>query len=252
MTRQRVVFGNWKLNGTRAEVDAWAACADEAAAAAADSVLVGVAPPAVWIERVAARVGAARVAAQNISEHARGAHTGELGAAMALEAGADWTLVGHSERRQLYGESDATVAAKVSAAFRAGLGVVLCVGETLEERERDATWAVVRRQIDLALPSPPPSLDRIAIAYEPVWAIGTGRTATPEQAQDVHSQIRGWLRARDMRAAAQVRVIYGGSVNADNATELFACEDVDGALVGGASLDPAQFAAICATAAAAR
>ena len=252
MTRQRVVVGNWKLHGTRAEVEAWADAAEHAAAAAGDAVQVGVAPPSVWIERVAARVRVAFVAAQNISEHARGAHTGETGAAMALEAGARWTLVGHSERRQLYGESDAMVAAKVAAAFRAGLAVVVCVGETLEERERGATWSVVRRQLDTALPSPPPTLGRLVIAYEPVWAIGTGRTATPEQAQEVHAQIRGWLRAREHRAADEVRVVYGGSVKAENAAELFACDDVDGALVGGASLDPAQFAAICASASAAR
>jgi triosephosphate isomerase len=185
--------------------------------------------------------------AQTVCAEAQGAFTGEVSAAMLKDAGCRYVLVGHSERRQLYAESDNLVARKFVAAQSQGLVPVLCVGETLEEREGDQTTAVVTRQLEAVLAvSGIQSLARAVIAYEPVWAIGTGRTATPEQAQAVHAMIRAKLTDRDAMIGGSVRLLYGGSVKASNAQELFAMPDIDGGLVGGASLKADEFARICA------
>jgi triosephosphate isomerase len=183
--------------------------------------------------------------AQNLNPAPSGAHTGEVAASMLLEFGCSHVLVGHSERRTLYGESDQDVADRFAAALAAGLQPVLCVGETLEERETDQTEAVVARQLDAVLEqSGIESFAGAIVAYEPVWAIGTGRTASPEQAQAVHAFIRDKLAALDAIIAGQMRILYGGSVNGSNAADLFAREDIDGGLVGGASLKVEDFLAI--------
>lgn len=187
--------------------------------------------------------------AQTLSEHDAGAHTGEVSGAMLREFGCRYVIVGHSERRQLYGETDAQVAAKFVAAQRAGLTPILCVGETLAEREQDATEQVVARQLDAVMDAAGvAALGQAVLAYEPVWAIGTGRTATPEQAQAVHRHVRERIRAREAAVADGVRILYGGSVKPANAAELFAMPDVDGGLIGGASLVADDFIAICVAA----
>lgn len=190
--------------------------------------------------------GAVAWGAQNVSEHDSGAFTGEVCAAMLKEFGARYAIVGHSERRALFGESDAQVAAKFVAASKAGLTPILCVGEQLAERESGATMQVVTRQLDAVL-------DRVGaqaladgvLAYEPVWAIGTGKTATPAQAQEVHAALRAHLSKVDAQAAANLTILYGGSVKGSNAAELFAMSDLDGGLIGGASLKAEEFLAIC-------
>ena len=186
---------------------------------------------------------------QSVCDEPQGAFTGEVSAAMLKDVGCRYVLVGHSERRQLYGEDDALVARKFVAAQSQGLVPVLCVGETLEEREGERTVEVVARQLDAVLAvSGAVALASAVIAYEPVWAIGTGRTASPEQAQDVHAMIRGRVAALDATIGGSVRILYGGSVKASNAREIFAMPDIDGGLVGGASLKADEFARICAAA----
>jgi triosephosphate isomerase (TIM) len=186
-----------------------------------------------------------RVAAQNMHEEAEGAFTGEVSAPMLLELGLDAVILGHSERREYFGESDEALARKVPAALRAGLEPILCVGENESQRSSDETEGILTRQIEADLSDVPEDrLADVVIAYEPIWAIGTGRTATTEQAQDAIALIRGLIESRSSEAAAAIRILYGGSVKPGNAAELIAQPDVDGALVGGASLDPADFAAI--------
>jgi triosephosphate isomerase len=185
--------------------------------------------------------------AQSVCAESQGAFTGEVSAAMLKDVGCHYVLVGHSERRQLYGEGDALVARKFVAAQSVGLVPVLCLGETLDEREREETHEVVSRQLEAALAvSGVKSLAKAVIAYEPVWAIGTGRTASPEQAQEVHALIRAKVAALNATIGGSVRILYGGSVKASNARELFAMPDIDGGLVGGASLKADEFARICA------
>jgi len=193
--------------------------------------------PFPYLEQVAGRLRGSAIAwgAQNASEHAQGAYTGEVSAPMLREFGCRYVIVGHSERRQLYGEGDAQVAAKFAAAQGAGLTPILCVGETLQEREAGRSEAVVARQLDEVLKRT--AFDDAVLAYEPVWAIGTGRTATPEQAQQVHAFLR-------KRVSSGTRILYGGSVKAQNAAAIFAMPDVDGGLIGGASLVAEEFAAI--------
>ncbi len=191
-----------------------------------------------------------RVAAQNMHEEPEGAFTGEVSAPMLLELGVDGVILGHSERRQFFGESDEALARKVPVALRAGLEPILCVGENESQRDADETEGVLTRQIEADLSEVPDDrLGEVVIAYEPIWAIGTGRTATPEQAQDACALIRGLVESRSGDAAAAIRVLYGGSVKPGNAAELIALPDVDGALVGGASLDPGDFSAIVEAAA---
>jgi triosephosphate isomerase len=209
-------------------------------------------PPFVYLPAVARWLEGAPIAlgAQNLSEHAAGAYTGEVAGGMLKDVGCQYVIVGHSERRTLYGETDAIVAAKFRAAQAAGLVPILCVGETLAEREAGKTDAVVARQMGALIDTVGgAAFARAVVAYEPVWAIGTGRTATPEQAQEVHALIRKLLATGDATIAPAVRILYGGSVKGSNARELFAQQDIDGGLVGGASLDAADFLRIFAAAA---
>jgi triosephosphate isomerase len=229
MARSRLVAGNWKMHGSRASI---AALLDELASANPPGCAV--CPPFPFLAQVAERLRGSRIAwgAQNASEHAQGAYTGEVSAAMLAEFGCRYVIVGHSERRQLYGETDAQVAAKFAAARSAGMTPILCVGETLEERDAGRTEAVVERQLNFVLEKN--SFDNAVLAYEPVWAIGTGRNATPEQAQEVHAFLR-------KRVSPETAIIYGGSVKPQNAAAIFAMPDVDGGLIGGASLVAKDF-----------
>ncbi len=251
MSRRYMVAGNWKMNGNRAEN---AALLDGllAGAGANAQVEILVCPPFPYLDSVGARLqgSAVLLGAQNLSEQEKaGAFTGEVLGAMLRDTGCGHVLVGHSERRALYGETDALVAQKYQAAQKAGLVPVLCVGETLAEREGGQTEAVLARQLAAVLDlCGVESFTNAVVAYEPVWAIGTGKTASPQQAQDAHAFIRGQLRTRSANIADSTRILYGGSVKADNAQALFANPDVDGGLIGGASLKAADFLAICAAA----
>jgi triosephosphate isomerase len=244
--RTPLVAGNWKMHGTRAMA---AGLVGDIVAALPADVEVALCPPFVYLaELIAAHGGGALgFGGQDTSEHAgQGAYTGEVAAAMLKDIGCTYVLVGHSERRQYHGESNALVAAKFSVAKAAGLSPILCVGETLDEREAGATEKVVGGQIAAVLDSG--DVDAFAgavVAYEPVWAIGTGRTATPAQVQAVHGFIRSQLAERDAKLSRMTRILYGGSVKPANAGELFAQADVDGGLIGGASLAAADFLAIC-------
>ena len=244
--RRILVAGNWKMHGSQAMIrDLLGAIV--AGAEGRDDVDLAVFPPFPYLPLVRQLAEGSAVAwgGQTLNPHPRGAHTGEVSASMLLDLGCRYVLVGHSERRSLYGESDVDVAVRFEAALEAGLHPVLCVGETLEEREAGATEAVVARQIDAVLDRQGISgFAGATIAYEPVWAIGTGKTATPDQAQSVHQFIRDKLAAQDDTISGQLRILYGGSVNSSNAADLFAREDIDGGLVGGASLDAESFLAI--------
>lgn len=247
--RRKLVAGNWKLHGTRASVREL--LVDLKARLAGMACEIAVCPPFVFLEQAEGLLAGTEIAlgAQDLAKEPVGAYTGEVSGAMLAEFGCRYVLVGHSERRSLYGEGDAPVAAKFRAALAARLCPVLCVGETLAERDAGETLAVVFRQLEAVLDAAGMSaLAQAVIAYEPVWAIGTGRTATPAQAQEVHAAIRGWLAERDADLAQKIRILYGGSVKADNAAQLFAEVDIDGGLIGGASLSAADFAAICAAA----
>jgi len=246
--RPNLVAANWKMNGSRADNQRWL---QEFRAAPAHCETV-VCPPFVYLQDlVQGLVGtAASVGAQNMSDRVAGAWTGEVAAEMLIDSGASWVILGHSERRAAYGESNEIVAAKVERALAAGLKPILCVGETLEQREQGRTQQVVAEQLQVVLQRcPAAQLLAGAIAYEPVWAIGTGRTATPQQAQAVHAAIRSQMAAQDPGAAVAMRLLYGGSVKPANARELFSQPDIDGGLIGGASLVAADFVAICAAAA---
>ncbi|HIG75162.1 MAG TPA: triose-phosphate isomerase [Bacteroidetes bacterium] len=240
-----LVVGNWKLNTTQAEAVSLAADVARGVSDANSGVGVGICPPYVWLEAVVERTAGSpvRVGAQNVAAQDGGAYTGEVSAAMLAEVGCTYAIVGHSERRALFGDTDEVVAAKVSQALANGLTPIVCVGETLDERKAGRVEDVVTGQLAGSLAGVE-SLERIVVAYEPVWAIGTGETATPDQAQDVHATIRSWLRDRFGASAAQTPLLYGGSVKPANALELFRQPDVDGGLVGGASLDAESFVAI--------
>lgn len=245
--RRAMVLGNWKMNGRCAAASAWARAA-AALAVALPGVDVGVLPAFVHLAhaRSAAQGSPLLIGAQDLATSSDGACTGAVSGGMLVDCGASHVLVGHSERRQLFGESDAVVAAKFEQAQSAGLVPVLCVGETLAEREAGATEAVVLRQLDAVLARcGAAALARAVIAYEPVWAIGTGRTASPAQAQEVHACLRSAIANHDAMLASLVRILYGGSVKGSNAAQLFAQADIDGGLIGGASLVPDEFAAIC-------
>jgi triosephosphate isomerase len=246
--RRKLVAGNWKMHTSRASADALVRAI---VATAVDGADLAVFPPYVYLAELIAqhRGDAVAFGAQDVSEHAQGAFTGEVAASMLRDIGATHVLVGHSERRQFHGESSARVAAKFAQAQAAGLIPVLCVGETLEQRDAGATEATVAEQLDAVLErSGIGALAAAVVAYEPVWAIGTGRTATPAQAQAVHAFIRGKLAAVDATIASSLRILYGGSVKPANAAELFAQADIDGGLIGGASLVAEDFLAICAAA----
>ncbi len=246
-----MVAGNWKMHGSRAENQALIE-ALLAAGTIDDRVDCLVCPPYVYLPDVARQLAGAPVllGAQNVCAESHGAFTGEVSAAMLLDVGCSHVLVGHSERRALYGENDAMVARKFAAALGRGLTPVLCVGEQLADRDAGHTNDVLARQLDAVLAvSGAAALGRAIVAYEPVWAIGTGRTATPQQAQDAHAFIRGRVAAHDASIAAGLRLLYGGSCKAGNAAELFGMPDVDGGLIGGASLKAEEFLAIWSAAA---
>jgi triosephosphate isomerase len=240
--RRKLVAGNWKMNGGLA---ANARLLDRLAAewTTAEARELAVCVPAPYLAQVQAALTGTAVTwgAQDVSEHREGAYTGDVAAGMLAEFGCRYVIVGHSERRQLHGESDAVVGAKARAAQDAGLIPIACVGETLAERERGDTTAVVARQLAAVIGALSDAMRDVVVAYEPVWAIGTGRTAAPAEAQAVHASLRSQLAAVD---AADVSILYGGSVKAANAATLFAMPDIDGALVGGASLDAGEFLAI--------
>lgn len=242
--RRPWVGGNWKMNGDQASNAAL--MAGLAPLSALTDVDVAVVPPAPYWAQVTRLAGGLTVLAQTVSEHAAGAYTGECSVAMLQDLGLAGALVGHSERRQWFAEDDARVADKCRALAEAGLQIVLCVGETLAEREAGETLAVVSRQLLAVLERlGPAAFDQAVLAYEPVWAIGTGLTASPAQAQAVHASLRAVFAAFDEDRAGRLRIVYGGSVKADNAAGLFAMPDIDGALVGGASLVADDFVAIC-------
>lgn len=244
--RKTLVAGNWKMNGTAAT---GAALADGIVSGmpAEDAPEVLVCPPFPYLAAAAERLrgSAVRLGAQNVSEYGDGAYTGEISAAMLKDVGCEFVIVGHSERRSLLNESSADVAAKFVAAQDTQLIPVLCVGETLEQREAEQTVNVIDEQLQAVLDKVGIDAFRSAVvAYEPVWAIGTGRTATPEQAQDVHAHIRATLGAHDSAIAENTQILYGGSVKGENAAGLFDKPDIDGGLIGGASLKPQDFLAI--------
>ncbi|MBN8430586.1 triose-phosphate isomerase [Microbulbifer salipaludis] len=243
--RKTLVAANWKMHGTKAFAEQLLAELNNGLKSRECSAQVVICPPYPYLGVVAGNIGQAQLGAQNLSEQPSGAYTGEVSAEMLLDCGARYAIVGHSERRSLYGESSALVAAKYAAAKAAGLIPILCVGESLEEREAGKTLEVVAEQIQaivaLGLPD---TWQNAVVAYEPVWAIGTGKTASPEQAQEVHQFIRQQLG----EAGGETQILYGGSVKAANAAELFAKPDIDGALVGGASLKAEEFIQICCAA----
>jgi len=246
--RQPLVAGNWKMHGSRAEnASLVSGLLDLLQPGKRAEILL--CPPFPYLMETGRLLKDSGVAlgAQSVCAESQGAFTGEVSAAMLKDVGCRYVLVGHSERRQLFGERDALVARKFVAAQAQSLVPVLCVGETLEEREGDQTISVVSRQLEAVLAvTGVQALAKAVIAYEPVWAIGTGRTASPEQAQEVHAMIRAKVAERDATIGGSVRILYGGSVKASNAQELFAMPDIDGGLVGGASLKADEFARICA------
>lgn len=239
--RRRLVAANWKMNGSFVANEAWLNEFNGRKGLLPCDVVV--CAPHVYLHQLRAVLNSDQIGAQDLSQKSPGAYTGDTAAEMLNDTGCGWVIVGHSERRQWHGETDAVVAAKAERAVQAGLRPIVCIGETLEQREAQQTHAVLKSQLASVL-------DRVgvqglssgALAYEPVWAIGTGRTATPEQAQEVHAA----LRAQIGHAAERVRILYGGSVKPGNAAELFAQPDIDGGLIGGASLVVADFVAICA------
>ena len=244
--RQPFVAGNWKMNGSRASAESLV----EAVLGGLEGVSaeVAVCPPFVYLEQVGGLIAGSpvKLGAQDMAKEEPGAYTGEVAGAMLRDMGCAYVILGHSERRSYYGETDEVVAAKTGRALADGLAPIVCVGELLEERENGDTEKVVGRQLDAVLDAVgPEGISRGVIAYEPVWAIGTGRTATPEQAQEVHAFIRGRVAARDHEVAAALRILYGGSVKGDNAAGLFSQADIDGGLIGGASLKADDFLAIC-------
>jgi triosephosphate isomerase len=248
--RAPLLAANWKMNKTIEETERFLAEFLPGAPDGGVEVMICPAFPSLRSAVELCLQSRVKVAAQNMHQADSGAFTGEVSAPMLVELGVDGVILGHSERRQHFGETDEALAGKVPAALAADLEPILCVGEREEERDAGETDAVLRRQIEADLAGTADErLGEVVIAYEPIWAIGTGRTATPEQAQEAIASIRERIAARDTDAAAQVRILYGGSVKPDNAAELLGQTGVDGALVGGASLDPGDFAAIVGAAA---
>jgi triosephosphate isomerase len=244
VTRKALIAGNWKMNGSLAESRRLVEALLTGASTTASATMV-LCPPFVYLPAVRAWVEGSAIAlgAQDVADRiGTGAYTGEVSGEMLRDVGCSYVIVGHSERRALYGESDAVVASKFKAAQAAGLVPIVCVGETLEQREAAETRSVIERQVTAVLDAASVrAFAKAVIAYEPVWAIGTGRTATPEQAQEVHAFIRGMIASRDATIASGLSILYGGSVKGANARSLFAMADIDGGLVGGASLAAAEF-----------
>jgi triosephosphate isomerase (TIM) len=247
MFKNKLIAGNWKMNGSLAANEALVRALVAGMNGARCEVAVCV--PAPYLAQVnALRAGSKlELGAQDISQHAQGAYTGEVCAAMLKEFGVRYAIVGHSERRQYHGETDAVVAEKAKAALAAGITPIVCVGETLAEREAGHMQEVVKRQMAAVIHVNGHCISEIVVAYEPVWAIGTGKTATPEQAQEVHALLRAQLTAATPHPE-RVHILYGGSMNAGNAAQLLAQPDIDGGLVGGASLKAADFLQIIAAA----
>ena len=243
--RKRLVMGNWKMHGGLEANARLLADLRAGAGILADYCTLAVCVPFPYLAQAGSLLEGSAVSwgAQDVSAHEQGAYTGEVSASMLNDFACRWTLVGHSERRALHGETDALVADKAKAALAAGLAPVVCVGETLEQQEAGQTLQVIERQLEPVLALGAQAVAKIVVAYEPVWAIGTGLTATPGQAQEIHAAIRAQLKTV---GASGVRVLYGGSVKADNASSLFAMPDIDGALVGGASLVADEFLRIAA------
>jgi len=242
--RRILIAGNWKMNGTLASV---IQLVEDIKAGDAGSAQLAVCPPAIFLMKVGGMLEGSSVAlgAQNVCDQASGAYTGEISADMLRATGCQYAIVGHSERRALYKESDELVAARFAMAMQAGLTPILCVGETLDERKLGVTEAVVSRQLDAVIKTQSvAAISNCVIAYEPVWAIGTGQVATPQQAQAIHAYIRGKIAALDAAVADKVQILYGGSMNPGNAGELLSQVDIDGGLIGGASLKAADFLAI--------
>ena len=250
MTAKPYIVGNWKMNGTRALLSE--ARAIDRAAARYPGVEVGLAPPFTLVGAMVDAVQDIAVGGQDCHAKASGAYTGDVAASMLLDSGAGFVIVGHSERRAMHGETDADVRAKAEAALAAGLAVILCVGETEAQRDSGEAEAVVESQIEGSVPHGAGAADRLAIAYEPVWAIGTGRVPSVDDVGAMHRAIRARLSAIYGGEGAGVRILYGGSVNAGNASELLAADEVGGALVGGASLTAESFATIISAAASLR
>lgn len=249
--RKPLVAGNWKLNGTREsnKVLVQGILAD---VATADGCDVMVCPPFVYLQEVGLATAATGVllGAQDLSVETSGAFTGAISGAMLRDVGCSHVIIGHSERRAVYGDMDTVVARKFQAAHGQGLQPILCVGESLAEREAGVTMDIIADQIGIVMEAAGVAPFAASIvAYEPVWAIGTGHTATPQQAQEVHAHIRGIIAAADAKIASNLRILYGGSVKGSNASDLFAMDDIDGGLIGGASLDAAEFVTICRAAA---
>ena len=245
--QRALIAGNWKMNGSLPANDALIAGVKEGMAGAGLDVDVAVCVPAPYLHHTRAALVGSTVAlgAQDVSPHASGAYTGEVAGSMLVEFGCTYVIVGHSERRGYHGETSEAVAAKVKAALAAGLTPIVCVGETLAERETGQTEATVCRQLQTVLDAiAAADLVRLVVAYEPIWAIGTGKTATPQMAQDVHAVLRTVLVRKDAATGAAARILYGGSMKPDNARELLAMPDINGGLIGGAALKAADFLAI--------
>jgi triosephosphate isomerase len=249
MALKKLVAGNWKMHGLSSDLAEIKAIAD--AARDYDQVDVALCVPAILIERAVRAVPGFTIGGQDVHFADKGAHTGCISAEMLKDAGASLTITGHSERRDAQRESDAEVRSKAEAALASGLSVIVCVGESLEVREAGRAVETVSQQLDASLPQAAAGVpERLAVAYEPIWAIGTGKVASPEDIREVHAAIRERLVAAYGEAGERVRILYGGSVKASNAAEIFAVRDVDGALVGGASLKASDFLPIVAAAAA--
>lgn len=245
--RQSLVVGNWKMSGSYQSIQALLESLKQGIAKVTKAE-VGVCPPFVYLQQVSGLLAGSPITwgAQNLSDEAPGAFTGEIAANMLLDFKCKYVIVGHSERRNLYGESDDLVAKKFAVAQATGLIPILCIGELLEEREAGKTESVVQRQLDAVLKLQGISaFSKAVVAYEPVWAIGTGKTATPQQAQEVHAFIRQQLAKHDANVAQTVQMLYGGSVKGSNAAEILAMPDIDGGLIGGASLKADEFLTIC-------
>jgi triosephosphate isomerase len=248
--REVLIAGNWKMNGSRASIKTLLDGL-KAGIGKVTKAKVAVCAPYIYLPEVAQQLAGTPIAwgAQNVSTEASGAFTGEIAASMINDFGCKYIIVGHSERRTLYGETDAIVAKKFGVVLAAGMTPIFCIGETLEEREKGITEEVVARQIKAVIDAHgAAALGKGVIAYEPVWAIGTGKTATPQQAQDVHAFIRSMIAKSDKGVADKIVIQYGGSMNAANAKELLAQPDIDGGLIGGASLKAEDFLTICTSA----
>ena len=251
-TKKKLIAGNWKMNGSLAANEALVKALQQGLAAAPASCDIALCAPAPYFAQLQSLLAGSAVmalGAQDISAHPQGAFTGEQSAAMLKEFGVRYAIVGHSERRQYHGETDEAVAAKTAAALANGITPIVCVGETLAEREAGHTEEVVKRQLAAVIHVNGHCISEIVVAYEPVWAIGTGKTATPEQAQAVHAVLRAQLHHAASEHAAGICILYGGSMNAANAAQLLAQPDIDGGLIGGASLKAADFLQIISAAA---